>query len=181
MSTLNHSVPAPLTVSGLRSKFKPRSIASRIGAMFMVVALAAGCVTNSGDKQTAGTLLGAGLGGLAGAQIGDGRGQLAAVAAGALIGAMMGSEAGASLDRADQAYMERAQTQAQAAPIGEPIVWNNPDSGPTGTVVATREGVTQTSGKLCREYRHTVYVGGEQQDAYGTACREEDGSWTIVH
>jgi len=160
-----------------------KSLYSRIAAMQMVVVLAAGCVTGSpsGDKQTAGTLLGAGLGGLAGAQIGDGRGQLAAVAAGALLGAVMGSEAGASLDRADQAYIERAQTRAHAAPVGEPIVWSNPQSGHSGSVVATREGTTQTSGRLCREYHHTVHVGGEPQDAYGTACREEDGSWTVVH
>ena len=172
-SAISHSRPRRASTS--------KSFVSRIAAMFMVVVLAAGCVTGSGDKQTAGTLLGAGLGGLAGSQIGDGRGQLAAVAAGALIGAVMGSEAGASLDRADKAYIERAQNRAHSAPVGEPIVWSNPESGNSGTVVATREGAAQTSGRLCREYRHTVYVGGEPQDAYGTACREEDGSWTVVH
>ena len=53
-------------------------------------------------KQTAGTLVGAGLGALAGTQIGDGKRQLAAVTIGALGGAWLGGQAGKSLDRADK-------------------------------------------------------------------------------
>lgn len=162
-------------------RWRFRKIFTRLTALLMVAVVATGCVTGSGQKQTAGTVLGAGVGGLAGSQFGKGRGQLAAVTAGALIGAMLGSETGASLDRADEAYLNRAQTAAHAAPVGEPIVWSNPSSGNTGTVVATREGTAQASGQLCREYRHTVYVGGRAQDAYGVACREEDGSWTLVN
>jgi len=162
-------------------RWKLRTVFGRITAMLAVLVLAAGCVTGSGQKQTAGTVIGAGVGGLAGSQFGKGRGQLAAVTAGALIGALLGSETGASLDRADEAYMTRAQNQASSAPVGEPIVWSNPESGNSGTVVATREGTAQNSGKLCREYHHTVYVGGEPQDAYGVACREVDGSWTVVN
>lgn len=154
-------------------QWRVRNIFGRVTAMLLVVAVAAGCVTGSGEKQTAGTIIGAGVGGLAGSQFGKGRGQLAAVTAGALIGA--------SLDRADQAHMSRAQQKAHSAPVGEQIVWSNPQSGNSGTVVATREGSTQDSGKLCREYHHTVYVGGEPQDAYGVACREVDGSWTVVN
>ncbi|MEQ8666113.1 MAG: RT0821/Lpp0805 family surface protein [Rhodospirillales bacterium] len=158
---------------------RSRSLLMRIGALFMVAVVAAGCVT--GNKQTAGSIVGAGVGGLAGSQFGKGRGQLAAVTAGALIGALLGAETGRSLDRADQAYIDQAQQQASTRPLGEPIVWSNPSSGHSGTVVATREGTTQNSGKLCREYHHTVYVGGEPQEAYGTACREVDGSWTVVN
>jgi len=35
------------------------------------------------------------------------------------------------------------------------------------------------SGQYCREYQQTIYVGGQQQQAYGTACRQPDGSWEI--
>ena len=49
------------------------------------------CQTTGGQKQTGGTLLGAGLGALAGSQIGSGRGQLVAVAVGALGGALLGT------------------------------------------------------------------------------------------
>ncbi|MEE8203551.1 MAG: hypothetical protein V3R74_07315, partial [Alphaproteobacteria bacterium] len=32
----------------------------------------------------------------------------------------------------------------------------------------------------CREYQTTVNVGGQVEQAYGTACRQPDGSWQIV-
>ena len=50
----------------------------------------AGCVTSqTGPKQTAGTLVGGVGGALAGSTIGSGRGRLVATAAGAIIGAMI--------------------------------------------------------------------------------------------
>ncbi|HCI46373.1 MAG TPA: hypothetical protein DFI00_03675, partial [Rhodospirillaceae bacterium] len=63
--------------------------------------------SNTGTKQTVGTLGGAALGGLAGAQIGSGSGQVAAAVAGGLLGAFLGSEIGSSLDKADRLAMER--------------------------------------------------------------------------
>jgi surface antigen len=150
--------------------------------------LLAGC-TNAGNgpgefganKTTLGGLLGAAGGAVAGAQFGKGRGQLAAVAAGTLLGALVGSEAGKSLDRADQQYAWRAQQQAQAAPIGQTIVWSNPDSGHSGQITPTREGHIPATGEYCREYQQSVRVGGQTQRAYGTACRQPDGSWRVVN
>jgi hypothetical protein len=34
--------------------------------------------------------------------------------------------------------------------------------------------------EYCREYTKTIYVGGHQERAYGTACYKPDGSWEIV-
>lgn len=39
---------------------------------------------------------------------------------------------------------------------------------------------TGPEGRYCREYTHTVVVGGVRQSAYGHACREPDGSWQII-
>jgi surface antigen len=150
-------------------------------------ALLAGCA-NAGNepgqfganKTTAGGLLGAIGGGLAGAQFGKGTGQVAAAAAGTLIGALIGSEVGSSLDRADRAYAQHAQAQAATAPIGQSIVWSNPDSGHSGTVTPVREGRMASTGEYCREYQQTVTVGGQSQRAFGTACRQPDGSWRVV-
>ncbi len=133
-----------------------------------------------GEKQTGGALIGGALGGLAGSQIGGGKGQLAATAAGALLGLFVGSEAGKSLDRADQQYAMQAQQQAYAAPVGQRITWNNPESGHSGTITPVRDGRDQ-AGAYCREYQTTVVVGGQQQQAYGTACRQPDGSWKVVN
>ncbi len=137
------------------------------------------CSEGAGPKETLGALGGAVLGGLAGAQVGSGSGQLAATAAGALLGAVLGSEIGKSLDKADQLYAERtAQDALENSPSNQTSQWSNPDSGNSGTVTPT-EAYQTTDGQYCREYQTTVTVGGETQDAYGTACRQPDGSWQI--
>ncbi|NBX74443.1 MAG: glycine zipper 2TM domain-containing protein [Alphaproteobacteria bacterium] len=134
---------------------------------------------SAGTKQTGGALIGAGLGGFAGSQIGSGTGRLAATAAGVLIGGLLGSEIGSSLDNADRAAATQANTAAYSAPIGKQIVWNNPDSGNSGTITPVREG-RSSSGEYCREFQQTITVGGQKQQGYGTACRQPDGSWKVV-
>jgi surface antigen len=153
--------------------------ARTISVVLLAVALSA-CQTTGGQKQTGGTLLGAGLGALAGSQIGSGRGKLAAVAIGALGGAMLGNSIGRSLDRADRMHADRAARAAHAAPIGQPVVWRNPDSGNRGSVTPVREGRDSATGAYCREYQQTVTVDGRSEQAYGTACRQPDGSWKIL-
>ncbi len=149
-------------------------------ALAAMVSLAA-CATDAGEKQTLGTLIGAGLGGLAGSQIGSGTGQLAAVGAGVLLGGLLGSELGKSLDKADKLYAERAAQQSlERAPVGTTSSWSNPDSGNSGTFTPTRT-YTASQGLPCREYQTTVTIEGRTQQAYGTACREPDGSWKIVN
>lgn len=132
------------------------------------------------NKTTGGTVLGAVGGAVAGQAIGGGRGRIIATAAGTLLGAYIGHEIGASLDRADLAYAQQAEQRAHSAPIGQTITWNNPQSGNSGSYVATRDG-TNSSGQFCREYQSTVVVGGRSEVAYGTACRQPDGSWRIVN
>ena len=141
----------------------------------------AGCAGGqAGPKESIGTLLGAVVGGVAGSQVGDGRGQLLATGVGTLLGAYLGNEIGKSLDRADQLYMQQAEQQALVAPVGDTIAWSNPDSGNSGTVTPVREGTHQVTGEYCREFQQTVSVGGRNQEAYGTACRQPDGTWQIV-
>ncbi|MEM6902647.1 MAG: RT0821/Lpp0805 family surface protein [Pseudomonadota bacterium] len=155
-----------------------RSFAT-IGALVAVtIGLAACNATNAGEKQTFGTLLGAGLGGLAGAQIGSGSGQLAATAAGVLLGGFLGNEVGASLDRADKAYMQQTAARTlETAPTGSSVPWRNPDSGNSGTVTVDRT-FERDSGQFCREYRHTVEIGGQTEVMTGVACRQADGTWS---
>ena len=146
----------------------------------MTVFLAACAERGIGQKEGAGTLVGAGLGALAGSQIGKGKGQLAAVAIGALLGAFAGNEIGKSLDKADQAELARAGEEAKTAPIGKTIDWSNPDSGNSGSVTPVREGRHVESGNYCREFRQTVTIGERTEEAYGVACRQPDGSWKIT-
>ncbi len=133
-----------------------------------------------GAKETLGLLGGAAAGGLAGSQIGKGRGQLVATGAGVLLGAFIGQEIGKSLDKADELYAAQATGEAlETGRTGQATSWANPDSGNHGTVTPVRT-VHADSGEPCREYQTTVTVGGETVDAYGTACRNPDGTWRIV-
>ncbi len=139
-----------------------------------------GCAPTMGPKEGGGTLIGAGTGALLGAQVGQGRGRLVAVAIGTLAGAIMGQEIGKSLDRADQIVMERnAQYALENTRTNQGTSWRNPDSGNYGAITPV-ETYQTSQGKYCREYHQTVVIGGQAQQAYGTACRQQDGSWLIV-
>ncbi|MDH3738564.1 MAG: RT0821/Lpp0805 family surface protein [Alphaproteobacteria bacterium] len=153
-----------------------KAIAPLVAATLVLAA----CSGNAGQKETAGTIIGGIGGAVLGSQIGGGSGQIVATAIGTFAGALIGNELGKSLDRADQLAMGQAEQRAHSAPIGEEIVWNNPDSGNYGTVTPVREGTSSSSGAYCREYQTTVTVGGRQQEAYGTACQQPDGSWKVV-
>ena len=149
-----------------------------VGAIVLV--LAACNHAAMGTKQTFGTLGGAALGGLAGSQIGSGKGKLAAVGAGVLLGALLGGEIGKSLDRADRLAMRRTTNSAlETRPSGTTTSWRNPDSGNYGTITP-QPAFQNTAGQYCREFQQTVTVSGRTQDAYGTACRQPDGTWKIV-
>lgn len=131
------------------------------------------------NKQTMGGATGAVVGGILGSKVGKGNGQLWATGIGVLLGTLVGSEVGRSLDKADIAYAQQANEQAHTVPIGEEILWSNPETGNSGVVIPTNEGQDNT-GNYCREYQQTIYVGGQQEVGYGIACQQPDGSWKIV-
>ena len=155
-------------------------------SIHIAVALVAGlslaaCAQDAGEKETIGTLAGAALGGLVGSQVGKGKGQLVGVGAGVLIGALLGREIGRSMDEADRMQAERtAQETLEYTPTGESQEWVNPDSGHSGTVTPTSTYQTAEQ-QYCREYQTTVTIGGKTEEAYGTACRQPDGSWKVVN
>lgn len=152
----------------------------------LVVAVTAVFVTacaeqdQPGPKEFLGGVGGAVLGGLLGAQFGSGTGKLAATAAGAVLGGLAGTQIGRSLDRADRVYAARTtQASLEHTQTGTTSTWVNPDSGHSGTVTPT-ETYQRDDGRYCREFQQTVTIGGQTESAYGTACRQPDGSWEIV-
>jgi surface antigen len=152
-----------------------------IVALFAIGLSVAGCARGGpSGGQVAGGAGGAVLGGLAGSQIGSGSGKLIATGAGAVIGAMVGSEVGRRLTDGDEERLTRTtQDTLENNQTGQTSTWENPDTGHRGEVTPTDTYQTE-SGRYCREFHHTIYVGGEPKDAYGTACRQPDGSWKIV-
>ncbi len=135
-------------------------------------------------KEESGTLLGAIGGAAIGSAIGGkggGTGKVVAVAAGTLAGAYIGREIGRSLDKADrQAMQDRTQYSLESTQSGTTSNWHNPDSGNSGTVTP-QPAYTNKKEEYCREYQQTVTVGGKTETAYGTACRQPDGTWKITN
>ncbi len=143
---------------------------------FLAVAMAiAGCDTKQQQGTVAGAVVGAGVGAL----FGSGGGKVAAIAGGAVLGGITGNLIGRELDRKDKAEAQQAMARAETTPVGEQVVWNNPDSGNSGTIEVTREG-PDANGNDCREFKHTVTVNGETREDTGIACRRSDGKWVTV-
>ena len=126
-------------------------------------------------KAEIGTVLGGVGGGILGAQVGGGHGRTAAIIAGSILGAIIGQDIGRSIDRTDELM---AQQVLEVNRSGQTSQWVNPDSGNTVAVTPTRT-YQAAAGQYCREYQTEVMVGGRKESAYGTACRQPDGSWKI--
>ncbi len=152
------------------------------GAVVMVAALGlSSCATmqqgvEDNPKAVLGTLLGAAAGGGIAALAGGGPGAIAGAAVG---GALIGGFIGHHLDNRDKQMASAAAQRAfESNQSGQPSVWRNPDSGNSGSVTPTKT-YQLANGQYCRQYEQTIVVGGERQKAYGTACRQPDGTWSI--
>jgi len=150
--------------------------AKTLVALIAAFAMLVGCA-NTGAKTGIGAAGGAAAGGLIGHAAGGGT---AGIIGGVLLGGLLGGAVGNALDQRDARLAQEANQQAfENARTGSATQWRNPDSGHSGTVTPTRT-YENASGQYCREFQQTVNVGGETQQAYGTACRQPDGTWKIV-
>ncbi len=138
--------------------------------------LVSGCAT----KMETGTALGA----LTGGALAYGLGQDSSkkelwTVLGIGLGAMIGQSIGQQLDERDQYLMAQTfEFTMEKAPTNHRSQLENPDTGHGGTVTPTNTFQT-TEGTPCREFTTTVSIGGHTEEAYGTACRQADGSWKI--
>ena len=151
-------------------------------AALMILSITAACEQGPNNslfsKQNIGTLTGAAGGAWLGSNVGGGKGKIVGIAAGTLLGAALGSSIGASLDKADMGYYHQtSQNALENVPVGQSTAWSNPDNGHSGSITPTK--TYQSDGTYCREYRQTINIGGKQQEGFGTACRQPDGSWKI--
>lgn len=100
---------------------------------------------------------------------------------GGVIGASIGNSIGKKLDEADRIAMESARFNAlEHSRSGTESTWYNPDSGHKGTYIPQAAKQDKTTGQYCREYQQTITIGGKNEEAYGKACRQADGSWKII-
>jgi surface antigen len=131
------------------------------------------CETTSHAEQ--GEIIGGVLGGVLGSQVGEGHGKTAAIIVGTIAGAMIGRHIGETMDETDRMQTAVALNTART---GEATMWVNPDNGNQYTVTPT--GTFERSDGPCREFRLDAKVGDQpNQEVYGTACLQADGSWLI--
>ncbi len=156
-----------------------RSVLKGVALLTLVGVGLTGCATMEANPKTSiGALGGATVGGLIAAAA---HGSPAAIAASVIGGGLLGGVVGNLLDERDKRLADQAAQRAlETAPSGTSVPWKNPDSGHAGTVTPTRTYQT-ARGSYCREYQQTVTIQGKQERAYGTACRQPDGSWRIVN
>ena len=130
------------------------------------------------EEEAAGAILGGIIGGVIGHQFGDGRGRTAMTVIGAATGALIGGSL--ARERAISRYEREAAYRAfESAQSGHAVPWRDPDGYSRGSYTPLRTWRGR-DGRYCREYQQTVIIGGREQVAYGTACRQPDGSWRIV-
>jgi surface antigen len=147
---------------------------TRILFLASVLTLALG--TTACTNEQTGQVVGGILGGVAGNQVGHGSGRAVATLAGTLAGGFIGGALGRNMDDTDRL---KAHHSLENNRTHESSQWHNPNSGNDYTMTPTRTYQTG-NGQYCREYTTDVVVGGRRETAYGTACRQADGSWKVV-
>jgi len=142
-------------------------------ATLLAATLLVACETTpEHQKEQAGTVIGAVVGGVVGSQVGGGSGRVAAAVVGTVGGGFIGHAIGRHMDDTDQL---KAGQALESSRTREPTTRRNPDTGATYTVLPTR--TYQGTHGPCREYTLDATVGGKPEQLYGTACRQNDGSW----
>lgn len=82
------------------------------------------------------------------------------------------------MSSADNAAANNAQFYAlQFGRPGAPRQW----TGDRGTIGSVKVGPYVRVNNLdCRDFEHTVKIGGRDYSRKGTACREQAGNWSVV-
>ncbi|MEO3430204.1 RT0821/Lpp0805 family surface protein [Pelagibius sp. CAU 1746] len=116
---------------------------------------------------------------------------LAAAIALAVVGSLTGYLAGeyrlrseleavAARQAEDQRVLAAAISQAlEHSASGQPVAWENPDSGAHGQVVPVRT-YRSKSNHWCREYLASKVANDVEQKSRAIACRSGDGAWVKV-
>lgn len=129
-------------------------------------------------------LQGAVIGGAAGGAVAAGTSKnksTSDILTGIFVGAAAGGLVGKMLDKKDCDNARLAMQQMGGARVGAPIAWRNPESGNSGTFVATSPTAASASGQLCRSYRQTLVLrDGKSKEQEGTTCRDANGDWHPV-
>ncbi len=120
---------------------------------------------------------------------GSKQGSAASASAGAIGGgkstaAMNGGLVNGSIGTGLSASEKRSALQAEYKALeytasGQSVAWKGDQANHYGEVVAAQP--YRVGSQDCRQYAQTVNTGGASATARGTACRNADGSWTLLN
>ncbi len=97
----------------------------------------------------------------------------------ALDGGLFGRMDSEPMKRADRMLALEAEYKAlEHTPAGQSVPWKSERSELVGEVIASQP--YRVGSQDCRPYRHTITNNGQIRSARGTACRNSDGSWTLL-
>lgn len=95
----------------------------------------------------------------------------------ALNGGLVGTAFGSGLNESDREVALQAEYRAlEHTQAGKAVDWNG--TGVEGSVTAGQP--YRVGSQDCRQYTQTISSGGQNRSARGTACRNPDGSWTLL-
>ena len=94
-------------------------------------------------------------------------------------GGLIGGPFGQGLSADDRQSALNAEYKAlEYGGGGELVAWTG-KAGISGTVVAAQP--YRVGSQDCRQYKHELTVSGQTTSARATACRNNDGSWTLLN
>ena len=165
-----------MTISSTELTTANRSTQPRngISSTFLMLVLSLIVLSGCASQQQKGTIIGGVAGALIGSVIGDGSGQNVAIAAGAIAGSLIGSSIGQRFDAQDQGRIAYSMQRNQRSS------WRNATTGHRLTVIPSSTLASSPSKQQCREFTVDTEIGNRTESAYGTACRQIDGSWKII-
>lgn len=94
-------------------------------------------------------------------------------------GGLVGGALGAALERTDRKIAFEAEYKAlEYSKGGELVAWAGASGSVAGKVVAAQP--YRVGSQDCRQYSHEITLSGSASNARGTACRNTDGTWTLL-
>jgi surface antigen len=141
---------------------------------FLLTSQKIGIDSGNCNREVVGAVMGGVIGGVIGNKVSSRDNKTVGTIAGSLIGVVVGKEIGRNMDNADAQCTNQA---LERAPNGQPVSWDNPDTGNRYSVIPY-ETYQQDDGRYCRKYRAAI-SGGSNTTKYfaDTACRGDDGVW----
>lgn len=141
-------------------------------AIVLVASVGAGCSRIGGGTTSGGATIAASAPAPSASQ------SVASASASTALAEYVDAAALAKLSEKDRAEATSAQFYAlQFGRPGAPRTWQG-DTGASGKIAVGP--YVRVNNLDCREFSHVVTLSGQSYTKQGTACREQDGSWTVT-